>query len=426
MMLLGGVMVVMASCHGTAPKTAVDEGKEGRGVVSGWRGDGTGVFAGATPPMKWSGDKKEGVGGILWKVKVGKTLFNSPVVVGEKVFVLADPDKLVCLDTNSGKELWSKTTTMSDYPGKVEEEIPSHDEVANTTPTPVTDGRNIYVFFANGLVSCFDLGGTRKWIVFLNEPSATAYGRSASPCLVDGKLVVSAGRLTALDAQTGKVVWTAAKVVEQFGSPVAAKVGDGGGEALVVSPSGHVVKAADGTVLTIAAANGKVLDKKGFGDLMYASPLVIGDKAYFMDADAYAMQLSVHEAEIKRLWRSDMEGEFFASPVCYEGLIYAVSNQGQLYVSDAATGKAIYDKKLEIANMSGDPSAPAGNIYQSICVAGGRIYLSNEQGETLVLEPGREYKELAHNYLGQQVAGSLTFAGKRIYVRTKDGVCCIE
>ncbi|MCL2640908.1 MAG: PQQ-binding-like beta-propeller repeat protein [Phycisphaerales bacterium] len=384
--------------------------------ITGWRNDGSGLFPNATPSLKWDGEKKEG-GGILWKTKIGKNLFSSPILVGEKLFVLADPDKLICLDANTGKELWSKTTTLADLPEKpAEDPEETNDEVGNTTPTPITDGKNIYVLFANGLVTSFDLTGNRQWITYMSEPSATSYGRSASPCLADDKLIVSTGILTALDKNTGKTLWKAdKKVEEQFGTPVATKVGEGGGETLIVAPSGHILKASDGSILA------------KFGDLSYASPIVVGDKAFFIDASSYAVQLSPNAADIKRIWRNnDLEGEFYSSPIHHDGLIYTLSYQGQLYVLDAATGKTVYDQKLKIANMSGEPDVPAGNIYQSLCLAGGKIYLSNEPGETLIIEPGREYKQLAHNHLNEQIAGSLTFAGKRIYIRTKDSILCIE
>ena len=54
----------------------------------GWRADGTGKFPEATPPLEWAKDK-----GVVWKTPMPKVSNASPVVVGDKLFVLAEPAK---------------------------------------------------------------------------------------------------------------------------------------------------------------------------------------------------------------------------------------------------------------------------------------------------------------------------------------------
>ena len=71
----------------------------------GWRGDGTGQFPGATPPAKWSGKTN-----VAWKVAMPGNSYGSPIVVGERLFVVSDPGELLCLDRKSGKVLWRKST----------------------------------------------------------------------------------------------------------------------------------------------------------------------------------------------------------------------------------------------------------------------------------------------------------------------------
>ena len=67
---------------------------------AGWRGDGTGQYASATPPTKWSATQN-----ILWKTEVG-TGSSAPVLANNRIFVTAEPHHLVCVDAASGKELW--------------------------------------------------------------------------------------------------------------------------------------------------------------------------------------------------------------------------------------------------------------------------------------------------------------------------------
>ncbi len=70
----------------------------------GWRGDGTGCFPGATVPDRW--DAKTGEN-IVWKTKVPAG-FSQPIVVGEKVFITADPAWLICLSIHDGRVLWKR------------------------------------------------------------------------------------------------------------------------------------------------------------------------------------------------------------------------------------------------------------------------------------------------------------------------------
>jgi hypothetical protein len=50
--------------------------------------------------------------------------------------------------------------------------------------------------------------------------------------------------------------------------------------------------------------------------------------------------------------------------------------------------------------------------------------VSSETGETVVLQAGREYKELARNKL-EEFRSSLVFEGKRVYIRTAKHLYCI-
>ena len=70
------------------------------------RGDGTGQFPAATPTTTF--DFRTGEN-IVWAAKLPGWGYSSPIVVGDKVFVTCDWNKLVCLDARTGKQLWAKT-----------------------------------------------------------------------------------------------------------------------------------------------------------------------------------------------------------------------------------------------------------------------------------------------------------------------------
>jgi outer membrane protein assembly factor BamB len=209
------------------------------------------------------------------------------------------------------------------------------------------------------------------------------------------------------------VVWQNEKVPEKYGTPALARVGP---LDVVLAPSGHAVRLKDGVTL------GKV------PELVYASPLVKGNVAYFVGPTTTAIELSAPTEETlqtKILWEADLDGMFYASPVCENGLLFAVSNEGSYYVLDARDGNILLTKELDIPSAAGRDNTPTANIYPSPSLVGRQLFLSNDIGYGLVLESGREYKELRRNRLPEGSGGTPAFAGGRMFVRDGQQVLCI-
>lgn len=76
----------------------------------GFRGDGSGCWPGATPPMNWSDTNN-----VLWRARVGVAR-SAPLVVGDKVLALGDGVRLTCLSLADGKELWRVEHHLADTP----------------------------------------------------------------------------------------------------------------------------------------------------------------------------------------------------------------------------------------------------------------------------------------------------------------------
>src|ERR1051326_8924056 len=75
----------------------------------GWRTYGTGADTKATPPKEWSAKKN-----ILWSTPLTASSNATPVITGEKLFICAEPETLLCINTADGKILWQKTNTLDD------------------------------------------------------------------------------------------------------------------------------------------------------------------------------------------------------------------------------------------------------------------------------------------------------------------------
>ena len=381
----------------------------------GWRGDGTGRYPDAQPPATWDVDSGKNV---LWRTKVGRGQ-STPVVAGDRVFLAAEPDLLTCIDLASGKILWSEANAVAALPPEVkrpEAKPPTAEGCGYSTPTPVVDGKFVYAVYGTGIAACYDRQGHRRWIRYLALPQITQYGRSASPVLAGGKLLVSLSGLTALDPRTGDVVWDAPEARSSYGTPVVTRTGD---VEVAITPGGDCVRVADG----------RILARKLAATMKYVSPVLDAGVVFFVDSTTVALRLPAQPGETirpEKVWESDdVEGELFASPVCHEGLIYCVSNEDVLYAMEAASGKLAYKKELEIRSAGGKAGGEPANLYPSITLAGNFLLVSNDAGEMLVLAPGREYKQIARNSLDKGSGASPVPCGSRLLLRSGASLVCI-
>ena len=384
----------------------------GEGI--GWRGDGTGRYPKADPPTQWDIDQGTN---ILWQIEVGAGQ-SSPVVTGKRIFITAARDLLLCVDLYSGKVLWKRDNGYEALPAAVDppkKRPPAYPSCGHCTPTPVTDGNCVYASYGTGIVVCYDLDGRRRWIRYFDRRQLNRYGRTASPLLVGGKLLISIGGLLALDPRTGKTLWETPEAKPTYGTPVAARIAD---VDLVVTPNGDCVRVADGRILA-----------RELGKMEYPSPVVHKDIVYFVGQPTVAVKLEVLGSEAvrpERLWESDdVEGAFYASPVHHDGVLYCVSNQGVLYALDAKTGKIEYRKELEIPSASGMPGMEAANVYGSLTMAGRHLLLTNDVGDTLVLAPGRAFQDEFHNYLDKGSGATAVAEGRLLLLRCSKKLYCI-
>lgn len=440
---LGFVGTVIGSARGERPV--------------GWRADGTGHFPNATPPTEWSPDE-----GVLWRTALPGKSHGAPIVVGEHLYVTSDPAHLFCIRTTDGGVEWSRRLEYVDLfdgeklaeieklqaaareleqQGKAlrkalrdrqrADDISEEDErrekerikeleekereiagrypeakkggSGNSAGTPVSDGSRVYCLFATGLVTAHTLDGERVWMQFV-EPAVDGFGHSASPLLVDGKLVVHTRNLVALDPGTGKVLW-AADLPKRWGSPIATMIGS---EPVIITPSGALVRAGDGAVLAT----------KMF-DVAHATPIVDGDVVYAVSKNSRAVRLPddlSEPVEVDTLWEEDgPRTRSFASPLLHDGLLYNMDERGILEVFDAKVGSLVYQERIPFRG---------GRAYSSVTLAGKLLFAGNDKGEMLVFRPGRTFEQVAINSL-EGFSGAPVFVGRRMYVRGYEHLYCV-
>lgn len=374
----------------------------------GWRGDGTGRFPGATPPLHWAADKN-----VRWSAVVGAG-YSSPVLADKCVIVSAEPDLLICLDRADGKERWRLKSTPAGVPDEAGRKAAAKyalpkDGAGMAAATPVTDGRAVYVVYANGIVRAVGLDGKPKWTTCIVAAENTGYGRAASPLLVGGRLIVHMTGLYAFDAETGKQLWVNADAVSTYATPAAAKIG---ADDVIVTPSGDVVRAGDGKGLAAT-----------IGSTRQASP-VVGDDGtiYFPSEPISAVRLGPNYKD-EEVWSATGPGETFGSPLVVDGTAFITAGNGKLSAYDAK-GKGSIDPLIEGRELfEGSDAGPVA--YASLTLAGKYLFFTSNKGEAVVLEATREAKEVARNRLPAGSGASPVFSGKDLFLRAGDRLYCI-
>ena len=406
------------------------------GGPRGFRGDGT-ARADAAPPATWT---------AAWTTPLGARGNGSPVVTGGRVLVTAEPDQLISVDLATGALQWRRPTPVLDtlapeladpirgllaeapsleaqhaelrrrhseqlrafragtagvtqadldaltaQIGGVRQTLDAlspyrtpdtHDDVGYASPTPVTDGMAVWALFGTGVVTRYGLDGRRAWARWLGPGVAAKHGYSgvdaASPVLAGGTLIVPYRKLTGLDPATGAVRWTGPEYLH-YGTPAVATVD---GHTFVFTPAGEAVDAASGAVVAT-----------GLGDVYYTSPVVDGDRVYYVGTNVSfnanvpnrgrAWQLRYDgQLRVSSLWDVEIttRDRIYSVPVLHSGHLYVVTRNKQLVVLDLATGATI---------SQGTVSERYGEAWAPAVIAGGALYAAAVTGTVyeLSLEP---------------------------------------
>lgn len=420
------------------------------GAPVGWRTDGTGCYPDGDPPIQWAEDKN-----VLWKTKLPGHSFGSPILIGDRIFVVSDPAELICVDAADGKILWQRSHTLQDLysPDQAKKITTEFDRLkaekrrlqkeydlakddkekreelkkqleavakeireqatqyappienhgsGNSAATPTSDGKLVYALFGNGIIGAYTFAGERQWIKYV-EASTIGFGHASSPVLVDDKILVHLNDLVALDRTTGEPVWRVA-LPARHATPAVMKVGT---TQVVVSPAGAVIRLADG----------KVLLKTDALTSSECSPILRDGVVYTFSGRARAVRFALDGddgVKLEKVWEAKIAGDRRTpSAVLHDGLIYAVTTNGMLDVLDASTGEQVYQQRLQI-----------GEIYASAAVAGEHLFISGTKGATAVLEPGRNYRQVTRNQL-EGFGSCPIFAGQKMFVRTNKHLYCI-
>lgn len=381
----------------------------------GWRGPArTGVAGDTDVPTTWSATVN-----VLWKVPVPGTGTANPVVWDDRVFLTASDGSdqgelhVFCFDRDTGRRRWHRrlwgTAPTLFYP-----------KSGMASPSPVTDGKQLWAAFGTGDIFCFDLDGGLVWQRALSEEYGVfenRFGASSSPLLFEDTLIhqcdhYGASYVIALDKMTGANRWKADRpdVWLSWSSPQLVPVGDR--FELVLSGSekldGYDLRTgkwlwtvrglARECVPTPVLANGLLISVSGpNGAHLGVRPGGVGE---------------VTESHVA--WRSNRGTSFVPSGIALGERYYVADDKGIATCFDAATGTLLWRKRL------------GGRFTASPVAAAGRLFFTDESGSTLVLDATQpDYYELSRNETGEDVYASPAISQGRLFLRTAKSLICV-
>jgi outer membrane protein assembly factor BamB len=420
---------------------------EAKGDASSWpsfRGPlAAGVANGQDLPERW--DAKTGEN-ILWRTKIEGLGHGSPIVWGERLFVTsavssrgnatfkpglygdgdASDDRstqrfvLKALDKRSGKLLWERTA----YEGEPLEK--RHIKSTYASATPATDGRVVVAWFGSQGVHAFDVDGNFRWKVDLGRLNIGAYdiptyewGSASSPLLWNGLVILQCDTqadsfLLALNAETGETVWKSERdELPSWGTPSVLPTSSG---PQLVTNASNYVRAYDprtGKELWRLGRSSKITAPTPFAadDLIVVASGRGPERPIFVVRPGAKGDITPAEGETSNAhvaWSRTGRGPYMPTPIAAGGLLYVLGNNGVFDAYDVKTGDEVYRQRLPHLG-SGFSASPVA--------ADGRIYLSGEDGEILVVAAGREFKHVATNPMGEPLMATPALSEGVMYVR---------
>lgn len=397
-------------------------------------------------PTDW--DLKTGRN-VRWKTEVPGQGHSSPVVSGDKLFItsvvrqnppslrlgdsggidMADDKvshtwRVSCLDAKVGKLLWSRDV-HSGVPRAAR-----HVKASQSNATPATDGKTVVAILGSEGVVAFDMQGNLRWRAdlgvlnpgYYGDPTSE-WGYASSPVIFEDRVIIQVDRhkdsyLAAYDLGSGKPLWNVPRVERPVWSTPTLHTEGSRTDLIVVG--GEYVRGYD------PRTGAELWRFKDQAEVKTPTPFVADGMIVFSGGyrgrPIFAIRtgakgdVSVPEnakTGAWLAWRTEAGGPYTTTPLAYQGLIYAVRDEGILGTYDLKTGALVYRERTG-ATHSASPVA-----------SDGRVYMAAEGGEVIVLKAGRTFEVLARNDMGAPLMATPAISSQTLFIRAGSHVYAI-
>jgi len=329
---------------------------------------------------------------------------------------------LMSLDRRTGAVQWERTA----YTGVPREKRHIKSTYANATPA--TDGRYVVAFFGSQGLYAYDLAGKLKWKRDLGRLNAGAYdapsyewGTASSPIIHEDLVIVQCDQqegsfVMALRLTDGETVWKASRdELPSWATPTVFPGTEATGPELVTNAP-KFIRGYD-------PATGRELWRLGRSSNItaptpvYDSGLIVVMSGRRPNAPIFVLQpgargdITLPEGASSGgpvVWTRERAGSYMPTPIVYGGHLYVLKNQGILSCYELRTGEMRYEQRL--------PDVTSG-FSASPVAADGKLYLSSEDGDVLVVKAGPAFELVARNPMGEPLMASPAIASGMLLVR---------
>ncbi len=382
-----------------------------------WRGPSlNGISNEKNLPVKWTTEEN-----VVWKVAMPGVSGSTPIIWRDRIFLnVAEGDNLAlwCVDRNKGEVLWKQPLGAGNV------KMRKHNMAS---PSPVTDGRNVYVITGTGILKSFDFSGKELWTRDIQKDYGSFglnWGYASSPLLFEDSLYVQVlhgmrtdepSYVMRIDKKNGKTLWKVDRPTnaiqespDSYSTPALLRYGK---TTEIVITGGDCVTGHDpATGKELWRANGLNPQNAPFYRIV-ASPIVFNEIIYVPTRIKPLLAVKAGgRGDITTshvLW-STANGPDVPTPVTDGQYFYVVNDKGIVFCLDAKTGTEVY----------GQQRLKPGTYSASPVLADGKIYVTNEDGVTSVFAAGPKFEVLAENPLNDYVLSSPAISDGRIYIRT--------
>lgn len=441
--------------------------------------NGTGVASASGLPDELAPEKN-----VAWRTAIPNG-YSSPVLSDASVYLTAwEGLKLYtfCIDRKTGKIRWQTEAPKG---------LAKEHKTVNTpvSPSPVTDGTNVYVFFdVFGLVS-YDRNGKERWRHPLG-PFTTPYGSGTSPVLAGRTLLLQVDQdvksyLLAVDKDSGKELWRADRshATHGFSTPVVYTPAKGSPEVIVSGAyelDGYDLK----TGKKLWWVSGMAWEAKSVpvvsGDMLYvhswmAAPSELGHKevtlswteglaAYDKNRNGAIDKDEYPDESLVKLWfLYDLDDNDTLDETDWQYLIARGKAKNGLYGvrlggrGDVTTTHVVwrYDKGL--------PNIPSPLLYKDVLyvlreggiltsfnpkdgavlkqgrvegavdqyfaspiAADGKVITASKDGKVAVIRPGAQWEVASVGDFKEEIWSTPAAAGNQIFIRTNKALYCLQ
>lgn len=367
--------------------------------------NGTGIATAPGLPTAWTASD------CAWETLLTGIGHSSPVIAGERLFVTsANEDgtsrRLLCLDTTSGKRLWTRSLTLGS------DKLHAKNSYASSTPV-LSDALVIATFADDDrfLVAAFRHDGTPVWDADLG-PFESQHGLGASPIVWRDLVIIpndqkGESSFVALKLNSGDIAWKTPRrsADTSYATPFILEVA-GKPPQLIASCNAMGVTSLDPASGMLNWESGK-LPQRTVCSPIFADGLIIqscgqgGRGVLLVGIDPFA------GSDANRLvYQSKKTLPYVPTPIAYEGHLYLWNDNGIVVCVDSQTHKPVWTERVD-GNYSASPVCVNGNLYGV-----------SEDGEVVVVRAAPTFELLGRSSLGDRNHATPAVAGGSLYFRT--------